>query len=472
LLQAIDSWGSFLAWQGRFGDGEAFCRAIVEKAERQSGETAISPDCLRLWAKALAWQGASTADLNGAASLYRQSLAFLERPELAAQDTRQEKAFVLAFEGGRLLERDLQEARRFIEQSLALYRELGNKWGIAKGLRTLGYIDWRTGNHDSALTRAQAALATHREQGDQQGQAACMAILGLIQKSVGHLEEAERMEREAFRLSQRIGDWSLLVTRHNNLAHTLLWQGKFAEAQQLAGESLAICQNLGHHEGWAQHCLSETLMHTGQYQAAGRQAAAGLLVAEAVGTRRNEGALYGVLGQLALVASSYAEAQAAFAKSGEIFREVQFHIIDISAAVLGYTACRLDQLQEARQHLAEALASALEVRSYIRVVFALPGVALLLAATGEVARAVEIWALAKCHPFVANSKWFDDVAGRELEFLAATLPAAVAQAARKRGRGLELWEAAAALSAELEATIATDEGRGGWRQRMKPRISG
>ena len=459
LVQAIDSWGWFHDWQGRHADGESFCQAIVEQAERQTaGETATSPDCLRLWASTLAWMNLFTANNRTASSRTKQSLVLLERPELAGQDTRREKAFVLALEGGkggRLLDHDLQEVRQLIEQSLALYRELGDQWGIAEGLVVLGLLDWHSGNYDSGLTRAQAALAIHQERGDRRAQAGCMTTLGLIHKTLGHLEEAERLERKALSLSRRIGDRSTIVLRHAELAHTLLWQGKFAEAQQLAGESLAICRDLGDRafEGWAQFCLSETLMHSGQYQPAGRQADSGLLVAKALGDQSDEGALYGVLGQLALVESSYAKAQAAFAKSAELFRETQNSDVVLSLAGLSYTASHLNQPQQACQYLAEALASGLAAKTYMPVVFALPGVALLLAQTGEAARAVELWAMAKCHPLIANSKWFEDVAGRELDDLAATLPPAVAAAAWQRGQRLELWQTAEALLAELEATV-------------------
>jgi predicted ATPase/DNA-binding SARP family transcriptional activator len=457
LVEAIDSWCWFLDWQGRFADGEAFCQEIAEQAKRQSGETAVSPECLRLRAKVLVWSGRFTVDNGAALRHFQQSLALLERPELAGQDTRQEKAFVLASETWKLPDPDLE--RLLIEQCLALYRELGNRWGIAQGLSALSHVDWRTGNHDLGLARAQGALVIHQERGDRRGQAVSMAMLARIHKTLGHLEEAERLEREALGLIQQIGDRSRLAHRRAALAHTLLWQGKFADAQQLAGESLEVCRDLGHRaaEGWAQYCLSETLLHSGQYQPARRQAAGGLIVVEAVGSRDDEAALYGVLGQLALVESSYAEAQAAFARSGEIFRENQYRPFDFSPAGLGYTTCRLRQQQKARQHLAEALASALALKTYGPTLFALPAVALLLAQTGAAARAVEIWALAKCHPFVANSKWFEDVAGWELEAVAASLSPEVAEAAQERGRTLDLWQAAAALLAELKAISVPEQ---------------
>jgi hypothetical protein len=89
-------------------------------------------------------------------------------------------------------------------------------------------------------------------------------------------------------------------------------------------------------------------------------------------------------------------------------------------------------------------------------VFALTGVALLLATTGDHARAVEIWALAKCHPLITHSKWFEDVAGRELSDLAATLPTEAAEAAQARGRTLDLWQTVTALLAELEVKNAAE----------------
>jgi hypothetical protein len=69
-----------------------------------------------------------------------------------------------------------------------------------------------------------------------------------------------------------------------------------------------------------------------------------------------------------------------------------------------------------------------------------------------VAHAIEVWALAKRHPYVANSQWFEDVAGRELEALAVSLPPEVVEAAQERGRALDLWEEAAVLLEELKAT--------------------
>ena len=69
---------------------------------------------------------------------------------------------------------------------------------------------------------------------------------------------------------------------------------------------------------------------------------------------------------------------------------------------------------------------------------ALAGIALLLADDGEAERAVELYALASHYPYVANSRWFEDLIGMQIEAAAATLPAGVAEATRERGRNRDL----------------------------------
>jgi len=70
----------------------------------------------------------------------------------------------------------------------------------------------------------------------------------------------------------------------------------------------------------------------------------------------------------------------------------------------------------------------------VTAVTALPGVALLLADEDEVEWAVELYALASRYPYVANSRWFEDVAGKHIAAAATTLPLEVVAAARKRGQ--------------------------------------
>jgi hypothetical protein len=87
------------------------------------------------------------------------------------------------------------------------------------------------------------------------------------------------------------------------------------------------------------------------------------------------------------------------------------------------------------------------------VLHTLPAAALLLADRGEAERAVELYALASRHPVVANSRWFEDVAGRHIVAAAAHpegVPPELAVAAQERGRERDLWATLEELLTELE----------------------
>ena len=81
--------------------------------------------------------------------------------------------------------------------------------------------------------------------------------------------------------------------------------------------------------------------------------------------------------------------------------------------------------------------------------FALAATSLLLADQGKKERAVELYALASRYPFVANSRWFEDVAGRHIAAVAATLPPDMVAAAQERVRARDLDATVAELLVEL-----------------------
>ena len=80
----------------------------------------------------------------------------------------------------------------------------------------------------------------------------------------------------------------------------------------------------------------------------------------------------------------------------------------------------------------------------------LTAITLRLADEGQKVRAVELYALASRYAFVANSRWFEDVAGKHIAAVAATLPPEVVAAAQERGKARDLWATAEEMLKELQ----------------------
>jgi hypothetical protein len=76
---------------------------------------------------------------------------------------------------------------------------------------------------------------------------------------------------------------------------------------------------------------------------------------------------------------------------------------------------------------------------------------LATASPQEGLRAVEFYALASRYPTVANSRWFEEIAGNRIAALTARLPQEAVAAARARGEARDLAATVADLRGEFEA---------------------
>jgi hypothetical protein len=170
-----------------------------------------------------------------------------------------------------------------------------------------------------------------------------------------------------------------------------------------------------------------------------------------------------VLGWTALAGEDYVAAQEWLAQSIAVHREVEYQFArEWLAATLpaaARAAMGLGHRAEAQTYLAEALEIALEIGAYIPMLFLMPIIPVVLADDedeGLKERAVELYAMAESRPFVANSRLFEDIAGRHIRSATADVSPEVVEAAQARGRALDWWETAAKLLDELPELGWTD----------------
>ena len=64
---------------------------------------------------------------------------------------------------------------------------------------------------------------------------------------------------------------------------------------------------------------------------------------------------------------------------------------------------------------------------------------------GEVEQGIELYSLISRYDFVANSKWFEDIFGKQIAAMAVNLTPEIIQAAQERAQSLDVWQTAHAL---------------------------
>jgi hypothetical protein len=160
------------------------------------------------------------------------------------------------------------------------------------------------------------------------------------------------------------------------------------------------------------------------------------------------------LGETYLAQGRHAEAKRLLDHSVELHRDIRYHarLQDVLMGA-GYCAYARGESHELRLYLVEALQHSMVDRAWFTAIRALPLAALYAASRGRIESAVELYALASCAPYIGNSQWFEDVAGRHMAAAATSLPAATVASAQQRGRDREMWQAVGKL---LESLL--DEG--------------
>lgn len=453
LTRAMESLGIFYVWRARFQEGEAAFRLVAEQfAAPGSGEETQ----FLIWA--LAWQAlfSNTPGRNELVErLLQRSFALLDSAELADQDIRAEKAFVLRVKG--FSQSSLEKGKRFEEQSLVLYQDIGNRWGTAEALHSLSGSEWLLGHYDQAIQLCEESLAIRRALADNRGITDSLVRLGAIFKNQGKMKEAERLLRESLAQLRELGDQSSIMSGClYQLGITLENSGKFAEARAPMKECFQISQNLGDRSGAAyayEECGHIEIL-LGEYQQGRAFIKAIQPTLEELNMSFRLGVSYFDLGMAALAEKAYAKARQLTQKGVVILREENVPLVISQALVCLALAERgMGNALQARQYLVEATQIANEIDAELPLWDALVAAALFMLDDGKEERAVELYALASSNPYIANSPWFDDVAGRCVTAVVTTLPPDVVARARERGKALDLRDTTTKLLLFLKGSL-------------------
>lgn len=184
-------------------------------------------------------------DFEQAEPLYRQSLALFRELE-------DRQGIAGALNGLGLVAWSLGDyghAGPVFDESLALYRALGESRGIATVLNNLGCVTRSQGDYRRARALFEEALALQRALGNTLGSALAMSNLGAVVERQGDDEYAALLHRESLALFRELGDTTGIAMALGNLGKPVYLQGDAARAKELLEESLALFQDMDDLQG-------------------------------------------------------------------------------------------------------------------------------------------------------------------------------------------------------------------------------
>jgi predicted ATPase/class 3 adenylate cyclase len=162
-------------------------------------------------------------------------------------------------------------ARALMEEDLALFREVGDQQRVAWSLFTLALLDSKQGEYFRAETLLGESLALHRTLGNTRGIAASLSQLAwVIFVSRGDKARVSMLLEEARALNREVGDKEGMAVLCTLSAWFALSQGDTAAARSLVEEGLILYREMGHQEGTAESLtmLARVEAYQGNYAAA------------------------------------------------------------------------------------------------------------------------------------------------------------------------------------------------------------
>jgi tetratricopeptide (TPR) repeat protein len=187
----------------------------------------------------------------------------------------------------------------------------------AKALYAAGWLAWPQGDGNAARAHFQQSLALARELGDRWLIASSLNSLGNISACLAEYEVARAQQEESLSIFRSLGDQWMVASLCNNLSNIMSDQGDFDQAQSLAKESIRIRGELGDRAATRMPLivLGSIRMQQGDYPGALPYFEASLAISRPLGDLRAMAIAQSTLGALARYQGDLETARARYGES-------------------------------------------------------------------------------------------------------------------------------------------------------------
>jgi predicted ATPase/class 3 adenylate cyclase len=179
---------------------------------------------------------------------------------------------------------DFAQAVAMLTESVTMWREIGDKAGLAWALNSLGAAVHDQGNYTWARNFNEESLALYRELGNKRGVATALTTLGDSSVAIGDYSRATGLLEESLKLKREMGDKIGIAFSLLSLGRAALYRDKYDQADTLCHESLKIRLELSDRRGVAEglECLAGIAAARGKPHEAARLFGAAEALREAI----------------------------------------------------------------------------------------------------------------------------------------------------------------------------------------------
>ncbi len=270
VRQYVQSLGLFFWMRNRLQEGVNWFSTAAHLLSDQTCSPAHA-----VYGNVLAWYSLFLSyvwDFDRAVPMAQQALAIaLEQPDISLIAFSKYAFCVAEVSVGDI---DTNFTTHTANESLELYRQLDDKFWMARVIHMLGYIAYEHNQFDVDLMYARQGLALRREIGDALGIANSLVNLGAGLQELGDWELAEQHTLEGLSVLRDYGHTAIMGIALRNLVAQNFFKGNFEQAAAFIKEGLIFStrQNLRNHIVAFSFQKSLLYLLCGEYREALRQA--------------------------------------------------------------------------------------------------------------------------------------------------------------------------------------------------------
>jgi tetratricopeptide (TPR) repeat protein len=139
----------------------------------------------------------------------------------------------------------LDDANTLINDSVTVFREVGDEHRAANALGNLGIVLDEAGRYEQAVTAHRTALSIFREFSDRRAEAMALSNLGMSLSQAGRYDEAIGVLKDAVAVLRSTGDRYGEGSALGNLGVAMVRADRYSEAIIVHKEGLAIFREIG-----------------------------------------------------------------------------------------------------------------------------------------------------------------------------------------------------------------------------------
>jgi tetratricopeptide (TPR) repeat protein len=257
-----------------------------------------------------------------------------------------------------LLQGRYPEARIKIENSIIQKEELNDIHGELIGKRKLGALEWRLGNIEKAEKIWKEALKISKKFNKIEITGSLLNNLGIILFHKGKLNNAEKLYLEALNIRKKIGDKKGIAESLMSLGGQFEKRNEISQAQKLYLEAIEIMKELGDKKGIANNLnnLGNIEEYKGEYDKAEKIHLEALEIMKKLGDKRGIANNLNNLGNILEHKGEYNKAEKIYLESLEIKKILNDKIgIAVCLNNLGNVFKYKGQLDKAEKRYIESL---------------------------------------------------------------------------------------------------------------------